>query len=115
LKERFAAREGASNLNIPQEYTAGKASGSASSSHRTQAMVEKYGGAGIMPNKYRKDASSLNMGREDSDKSLNNGTSSLDQKAVDNLQLSPPDRKRKTNVHLQPLNSLVNRVQPLGS
>ena len=98
LKERFAAREGNSNLNIPQEYT--DKSGSAHSSHRTQAMVEKYGGAGIKPNKYRKEGSSLNMRREDSDMSLNNGTSSLDQKAVDTGNLSPPDRKRKTNVHL---------------
>ena len=72
MKERFAAREGNSNLNIPQEYTGGKA-GSAHSSHRTQAMVEKYGGAGIKPNKYRKEGSSLNMRREDSDASLNNG------------------------------------------
>ena len=63
-------------------------------------MIEKYGGAGIKPNKYHKEGSSLNMRRDDSDASLDNGAASIDQKAVDNGQLSPPDRKRKTNVHL---------------
>ena len=33
-------------------------------------MVDKYGGAGIQPNKYRKEGSSLNMRREDSDMSI---------------------------------------------
>ena len=110
LKERFAAAgngKGGSNLNVPDNFASGGKAGSASSSHRTQAMVDKYGGSGIQVNKYRKEGSSLNMRREDSDMSLTNGKfESVEQRAIENPQMSPPDRKRKTNILLEPMNHL---------
>ena len=111
LRERFAAAgNGSSNLNVP-EY-AQNGTGSASSSHRTQAMVEKYGGMG--GNKYRKEGSSLNMAREESDMSLTNGKyESVEQRAMDE-GVSPEAKKRKTNVHLQPMNHLASKIQPMG-
>ena len=56
----------------------------------------------------------MNMMREESDMSLTNGKyESVEQRAMDE-GVSPEAKKRKTNVHLEPMNHLATKIYPMG-
>lgn len=105
LRERWAA-ENSAQLDLQPYSYEGKQS-SASSSQRQIYMQEKYA------NKYKKEGSSLNMVRNDSDLSSSNINfggnqssakyASLDRgngASAEQQEVSSPERRKKANVHL---------------